>query len=45
MGHVNRSQEDFTTGRSGLLGVSPSGIFGRVAWPNCQFFINCEEFL
>ena len=36
MVHVKRSLEYFSAGSSGFLGVSPSIIFSRIAWPNCH---------
>ena len=43
--NVNRTREDFTRGSSGFLSVSPSGLFGRIVWPNCHVFRNVKSFI
>ena len=43
-GHVKRFLEDFKTGSSGFLGVSPSGLVGRIAWSNFHVLRNVRSF-
>ena len=42
--HVKISQEYLTRGSYGFLGVSPSGLFIIIAWPNCPVFRNMRSF-
>ena len=42
--NIKRRQEYFTRGSYGFLDVSPSGLFGIIAWPNCHVFIKVRSF-